>query len=242
MKFIFSPSKGMDFIKKRETKEDCILSDKSQELLKNLTSKSIKELGQLLKIKGELLEKTYDIYNNYSFYEKKEAILMYNGVSFKELTKEKFTSNEMDFIKNNVFILSAFYGILDGTQMIKPYRLDMTHKVLEVSPYKFWTNVVNDTLSKFSQEVIVNLASSEFSKIIDEKKFNIINIIFMIKKDVSLKKSHSNEAKKMRGKFLNKIIFDKVDTIEKLKDIQIDNYCFSREKSDENNLIFIKEE
>lgn len=242
MKFIFSPSKGMDFIKKRETKEDCILSDKSQELLKNLTSKSIKELGQLLKIKGELLEKTYDIYNNYSFYEKKEAILMYNGVSFKELTKEKFTSNEMDFIKNNVFILSAFYGILDGTQMIKPYRLDMTHKVLEVSPYKFWTNVVNDTLSKFSQEVIVNLASSEFSKIIDEKKFNIINIIFMIKKDVSLKKSHSNEAKKMRGKFLNKIIFDKVDTIEKLKDIQIDNYCFSREKSNENNLIFIKEE
>lgn len=242
MKFIFSPSKGMDFIKKREIEEEYMLSDKSKELLKKLTSKSIEELGQLLKIKGELLEKTYDIYNNYSFYEKKEAILMYNGVSFKELTKEKFTSSEMEFIKNNVFILSAFYGILDGTQMIKPYRLDMTHKVLEVSPYKFWTNIVNDTLSKFSQEVIVNLASSEFSKIIDEKRFNIINIIFMIKKDVSLKKSHSNEAKKMRGKFLNKIIFDKVDTIEKLKDIQIDNYCFSQEKSDENNLIFIKEE
>lgn len=242
MKFIFSPSKGMDFIKKKKTKEECVLSDKSQELLKTLSSKSIEELGQLLKIKGDLLEKTYDIYSNYSFYEKKEAILMYNGVSFKEIIKEKFTSSEMDFIKNNIFILSAFYGILDGTRMIKPYRLDMSHKVLEVSPYKFWTNTINDTLSKFSQDIIVNLASNEFSKLVDEKKFNIITIVFMIKKDGALKKSHSNEAKKMRGKFLNKIIFNKVDTIEKLKDIQIDNYCFSQEKSNENNLIFIKEE
>lgn len=89
MKYIFSPSKGMISIKKMELHNELyVLSKETKKIIEALTSKSKNELGTILKIKGELLNQVFDIYKNYFLYSEKEAILMYNGVSFKELDKK----------------------------------------------------------------------------------------------------------------------------------------------------------
>ena len=45
----------------------------------------------------------------------------------------------------------------------------MTINILDESMYKFWSRDINNYLDKYSTEIFINLASKEFSKILDYK-------------------------------------------------------------------------
>ena len=95
--------------------------------------------------------------------------------------------------------------------------------------------------SYFSQEeLIVNLASNEFSKIIDRKIHNVIDIEFR-QKQGDILKNISTEGKKMRGKFLDYMAKNDILDIEKLKLFEDVEYKFSPEMSEERKFIFVKE-
>ncbi len=46
--------------------------------------------------------------------------------------------------------------------------------------------------------------------------------------------------KQNRGKLLNELIKNQVESIDEIKEIQLDGYKFNEEESDENNFYFIK--
>ena len=141
MKIIFSPSKEM--------RDNEILSlpsspvffkEKNFELLKKLQSFSKEEIAEIMKIKGKLLEETFENIKNFDSLKVVSALSLYNGVSFKNLELEKYSKDNIEYANNTLLILSAFYGVLRPSDSVRKYRLDMTMKIDSTSLYSFWNS------------------------------------------------------------------------------------------------------
>lgn len=240
MKIIFSPSKTMKYkdIDLKNSK-DAEFPNHTKALIEKLKSFSIEEIGNLFKLKGKLLEETYNNIQNFATLSSYRALSLYDGVTFRQLEIEKFSDKEIEYLNKNLFILSALYGAISPNTEIKPYRLDMTINILDESMYKFWSKDINSYLDKYSTEIFINLASKEFSKILDYKKFKVIDIEFRQNIDGKLK-NISTEGKKARGMMLNYMTLNQIEDLEKIKEFSEDNYKFSPENSTETKLFFIK--
>lgn len=245
MKIIFSPSKEMReeniFENKKIEFTEPKFKDKTNILIGILKEKSLSEIENIMKLKGELLNKTYKDIQDYDKLKFIPAISMYYGVSFKELNLEDYSEKSLEYLKNNLLILSALYGVLLAFDLVKKYRLDMTMSIIDKGLYNFWKKDINDYISNiFSKdEVLLNLASGEFSKLIDNKKISMINIDFKEEKDGAYK-SVSTYSKKARGQFLNYLIKNQIANLEDIKKIKLDGYSLNKDLLDEKNLIFTR--
>ena len=245
MKIIFSPSKEMReeniFKKKKIEFTESKFKDKTNILINALNKKSINEIENIMKLKGKLLNKTYKDIQDYDKLKSIPAISMYYGVSFKELELEDYSEKTLKYLKNNLLILSALYGASLAFDLLKKYRLDMTMSITDKGLYNFWKRDVNDYISNIldKDEILLNLASSEFSRLIDNKKILMINIDFKEEKDGTYK-SISTYSKKARGKFLNYLVKNQIDNLEEIVKIKLDGYNFNKDLSDEKNLIFTR--
>jgi len=245
MKIIFSPSKEMReeniFENKKIEFTESKFKDKTNILIGILKEKSLSEIENIMKLKGELLNKTYKDIQDYDKLKFIPAISMYYGVSFKELNLEDYSEKSLEYLKNNLLILSALYGVLLAFDLVKKYRLDMTMSIIDKGLYNFWKKDINDYISNiFSKdEVLLNLASGEFSKLIDNKKISMINIDFKEEKDGAYK-SVSTYSKKARGQFLNYLIKNQIANLEDIKKIKLDGYSLNKDLLDEKNLIFTR--
>lgn len=241
MKIVFSPSKTMKHKDIRFSTEEMInFPDKTKFLIENLKKFSKDEIEKIFKIKGNLLEETYDNIQNFENLESFDTLALYDGVTFRQLEMHSYSNKNFDYLNENLFIFSALYGVLSPNTKIKPYRLDMSINFLEEENlYKFWKEEVNSYLTKFNEEIFINLASKEFSKILDYKKFNVIDIEFRQLVDGKLK-NISTEAKKARGLLLNYLVINEVDNLEKIKEFKEAGYKFSEEDSSSSYFLFIK--
>ena len=245
MKIIFSPSKEMReeniFKKKKIEFTESKFKDKTNILINALNKKSINEIENIMKLKGKLLNKTYKDIQDYDKLKSIPAISMYYGVSFKELNLEDYSEKSLKYLKNNLLILSAFYGILLPFDLLKKYRLDMTMSIMDKGLYNFWKKDVNDYILNIldKDEILLNLASGEFSKMIDSKKILMINIDFKEEKD-GVYKSVSTYSKKARGKFLNYLIKNQINNLEDIKKVELDKYSLNKDLSDEKNFVFTR--
>ena len=245
MKIIFSPSKEMReeniFKNKKIEFTESKFKDKTNILIDILKEKLISEIENIMKLKGELLNKTYKDIQDYDKLKSIPAISMYYGVSFKELNLEDYSEKSLKYLKNNLLILSALYGVLLAFDLVKKYRLDMTMSIIDKGLYNFWKKDINDYISNIlsKDEVLLNLASGEFSKMIDSKKISMINIDFKEEKD-EIYKSISTYSKKARGQFLNYLVKNQIDNLEDIKKIKLDGYSLNNTLSDEKNFIFTR--
>ena len=235
MKIIFSPSKEMReeniFENKKIEFTESPFKDKTNILIDVLKQKSIEEI--------ESIEGASQYRTRYDKLKYIPAISMYYGVSFKELELEAYSEESLKYLKDKLFILSALYGLSQAFDLVKKYRLDMTMSIVDKGLYNFWKKEINEYISKSltKDEVLLNLASGEFSKLIDTKKINMINIDFKEEKDGAYK-SVSTYSKKARGKFLNYLIKNQIDSLEEIEKINLDGYTLNKELSNAKNLIF----
>ena len=244
MKIIFSPSKEM---KVGELNSPFSFSpkfkDESKEILNILKNLDKNQIEKIMKIKGELLEETYSNIINYDSRSDVKAINLYNGVAFKKLEIEQYTSKELEYLNNSIIILSAMYGALNPFDNIKKYRLDMTMKISENSLYSFWsekvTVYINELLSQDSEKSLLNLASNEYSKMINKKSLNFKMITIDFKEFKNGKYlSVSSFSKQGRGMLLNYLIKNQITNIEDIKKFSKEGYSFNSELSNENTIIF----
>ena len=244
MKAIFSPSKEM---KVGELNSPFSFSpkfkDESKEILNILKNLDKNQIEKIMKIKGELLEETYNNIINYDSLSVVKAINLYNGVAFKKLELESYNSKELEYLNNSLIILSAMYGALNPFDNIKKYRLDMTMKISENSLYSFWsekvTAYINELLSQDSEKILLNLASNEYSKMINKKSLNFKMITVDFKEFKNGKYSSiSSFSKQGRGMMLNYLIKNQITNIEDIKKFSKEGYSFNSELSNENTIIF----
>ena len=105
--------------------------------------------------------------------------------------------------------------------------------------YKFWQDEIAKKVLE-DEDLIVNLASDEFSKTIKKyiKDEKILNIEFFENVDDKLKK-HSTISKKARGKMLYFMAKNKIENIRDIKNFNLVGYSFSEEKSTDEKYVFI---
>ena len=109
--------------------------------------------------------------------------------------------------------------------------------------YKFWHNTIAKALNEELEdgELLINLASSEYFKVIPKKvlKVSMITPVFKDFKNGEYK-IIMTFAKKARGLMVRYIMDHNVNTIDELKNFNMDKYRFSEEMSSENELIFTR--
>lgn len=238
MKVIFSPSKEMNFSGEPLTNKSIGIdsSNKTDEIYSKLITFSTEEISKKFKVKNEMLEEVLNDLMNFPLSQEKNAIEAYSGIAFRQLDMECYTKSHWDYIGKNLFILSAFYGITCGLSRIKKHRLDFSIKLFEnESLYKFWSEYVNNFFSE--NEIVINLASNEYSKLLDKKRICLVNLNFYENRDF---KQISANSKKARGEMLNLIIMNKIKKSEDIKTLKMKEYSYNPELSYDNNLIFIK--
>ncbi len=243
MKIIFSPSKEMrekNILSINLKYKNIKFQNKTQKIMKSLQKLPKEEIENLMKVKNNLLVKTMDNIINYDRLEKIPAVCMYNGVAFKKIDLLSYNIEDFEFMENNFFILSALYGATTPLTLIKRYRLDMTIKLPEINLYEFWKKDVSRFLLEHLEEneILLNLASEEFSKMLDKKLINnIVNIDFKNFKNGKYK-SISSYVKQARGYFFNEIVKNKIVTTEELKKVYFKNYILNEDLSTKNNFVF----
>ncbi|MGD9964320.1 MAG: YaaA family protein [Candidatus Izemoplasmatales bacterium] len=238
MKIIISPSKTQNHeVKEKINKSDFLFSEETINLYHILQKLSKKDLSTTLKIKNDLLDKTYlDLQIDIKDKPLLKAIDCYKGVVFEQLDLETYTESQKAYMDDNLVILSAMYGALAPDNLIFPYRLDMTAKINDINLYKYWLNYIDDYFAE--EELIINLASKEFSRMI--KNVNFINIEFYEKPKEGKLKVVSYNAKKCRGAMVDFLIKNLVKDIKKIKEFKFEGYEYNQEISDEFNFKFIK--
>ncbi|MBN2521371.1 MAG: peroxide stress protein YaaA, partial [Bacteroidales bacterium] len=178
----------------------------------------------------------------------KEAILAFNGEVFQKLKAKTFSKAEFEFAQKNLFILSGLYGILRPLDLIEPYRLEMgTNLPVKnfENLYKFWNNKITDSINKKLEErnknIIINLASHEYFKAVNEKrlKAEIIAPVFKEFKNGEYKTIFIY-VKQARGMMCNFIIKNRIENPEELKFFDKDGYHFDANLSTYKKWVFTR--
>jgi len=176
----------------------------------------------------------------------KQAIYAFTGAVFKGIDVNSLAEEKIPLLQDNLRILSGLYGILKPLDLIQPYRLEMGTKLpigKTENLYKFWDDTVANALNEELEngELLVNLASAEYFKVIPKKvlKVPMITPIFKDFKNGEYK-IVMTFAKKARGLMVRYLIDNNIKTIEGLKGFNKDRYRFSEEMSLGNELVFTR--
>ena len=252
MKIIISPAKSLDFESKVPTNlyTQPRFLEQSEKLNRKLKTISKNKLSDLMKISDDLASLNYERNQTwktpFSTKNAKQAIYAFTGEVFRGIDVNSLENEKLPILQESLRILSGLYGLLKPLDLMQPYRLEMGTKLKVGNTenlYKFW----NDTLARAlneelkDDELLINLASSEYFKVIPKKvlKAPMITPIFKDYKNGEYK-IVMTYAKKARGLMVRYIIDHNVKTIEELKGFNTDRYRFSEEMSSESELIFTR--
>ncbi|PQJ82478.1 peroxide stress protein YaaA [Polaribacter glomeratus] len=252
MKIIISPAKSLDFESKVPTSlhTQPRFLEQSEKLHKKLKTLSKNKLSDLMKISDDLAALNYDRNQTwetpFTTENSKQAIYAFTGEVFRGIDVNSLDEKKLPILQERLRILSGLYGLLKPLDLIQPYRLEMGTR-LQVGKtenlYKFWDNSVAEALNTelADGELLINLASSEYFKVLPKKvlKVPMITPVFKDFKNGEYK-IVMTYAKKARGLMVRFIIENNVKTIEELKGFNIDKYRFSEEMSSGNDLVFTR--
>ena len=248
MKIIISPAKKLNIENSSINKQMHFKFKKeASDLVNNLQCKSVDEIKQLMNLSENLSRLNWQRYQQWEFsnYKTYHAIFMFNGDVYQGLKAGSFSADEMQFAQKNLRILSGLYGLLKPLDRILPYRLEMGTKLNTSTGdnlYKFWDDKLSSALLSDinKDEVLINLASNEYSKALQLHKTSVkvITPIFKDYKNGKLKVI-SFFAKKARGEMVNFIIKNKITNTKNLKMFSNLDYTFSDE-NDKGEILFTR--
>lgn len=237
MKIVISPAKNFKKIDKIKT-SSLIFREETEYLVDYFKEKSMFEIGNIFKLNDELTEKVYYDYQEFDFNNMNSpAIFAYDGLVFKQFGQEDF--KDLEYLNNKVYIFSALYGALKPLTGIRPYRLDMMIK--EIDMYDFWKDRVKKEIFK-DEKLVLNLASKEYSKLLStflDKDEKMITVNFKDYKNGKLRTVVA-WAKQMRGLMLKYLITNKIEDIEEIKKIKLEGYEYDPIHSKKDELTFVR--
>lgn len=178
MKIILSPAKNLnEQVRENHDSSIPIFEKEANQLIKNL--KKFKKVGlqELMGISLDLAEQNLLRYKNWrkasvQVDQALSAVHVFNGEVYRALDVDTLSDKLLPKLNADLRILSGLYGILKPLDLIYPYRLEMgtrfSSKADQKNLYEFWGDKVTKALKKELQkdEVIINLASTEYFKVI----------------------------------------------------------------------------
>ena len=151
MKIIISPAKKMNVDLDSVNYIDLPgHMSKTEKILSCLKSKSYNELKKIWKCNDKIANQNFERVRNMNLYENlTPAILSYEGIAYQYMAPSIFEYNHLDYVQENLRILSAFYGVLKPMDGVVPYRLEMQAK-LSIDEHKdlfyFWDKEIYNSI------------------------------------------------------------------------------------------------
>lgn len=205
MKIIISPSKTQNILNNCLSYNEPKYLSESLKLFNYLKTLSQEDLAKAMHIKGKTLDQTFKLYQSFDSFvsPKQSAIHLYTGVVYEGLNLSSYSKDQILFLNEHVRILSAMYGVLKPSDCVYPYRLDFTMKFEDLKLKDIWKDRVIEEFK--NEDVILDLASQEFSQLLDPIKDKLHKVEFV---DIvnGKEKIVSYHAKRMRGIILDFVI------------------------------------
>lgn len=245
MKIIIAPAKKM--IIDNDTFEYENLPqylDQTKQILSNMRKLNYLEAKKLWDCSDKLAEPNYEWLQKLDLKHRlTPALLTFSGIQYQYMAPDLFTEPALDYVRQNLRILSGFYGILRPFDGVVPYRLEMQSR-LKIprynNLYEFWNSQIYDALSD-SKEPIVNLSSQEYAKTITpylRPNQKMIDIVFGSMVDGKLK-TKATLAKMARGEMVRFMAENNITKIDDIKRFNHPDWSFSELKSNDKHLVFV---
>ena len=252
MKIVISPAKSLDFNTTVPTEEysEPVFLKQAASINKVLKQKSPSNLAKLMKISDKLADlnwkRNQEWHLPFTPSNAKQAVYAFKGTVYEGLDAYTIPLEKINQLQDKLRILSGQYGLLNPLDLIQAYRLEMGTKLpigTTKNLYQYWDNTVTEKLNKelTKEDVLVNLASKEYFKVLNTKllKSTIITPVFKDYKNGNLKMI-AFFAKKARGLMVRYIIDNNIEKQEDLKGFDYGNYAFDNNLSTETELVFTR--
>ncbi|HAV56669.1 MAG: hypothetical protein A2003_06545 [Acinetobacter sp. GWC1_38_13] len=253
---LISPAKTLDYETALPTDiyTQPRLLEHSQQLIDVCRKLSATEIASLMTVSEKIanlnVERFRDWNAEFDFSNARQALFAFKGDVYTGLDAYHLKDHDIDFAQQHLRMLSGLYGLLRPLDLMMPYRLEMGTKLKNSrgnNLYEFWgsiiTDQINQDLAEIDAKLLVNLASDEYYKSVNEKKIQaeIIKPVFLDQKNGKYKVI-SFYAKKARGLMARYLIENKLSQVEQLKAFDSEGYYFDAESSSDKELVFKRDE
>lgn len=246
MKIILSPAKKMN------VDEDSIrpynlpiFLKETKKILKYLQGLSYEELKKLWGTNDKITQQNIDRFAQMNLENRlTPALFSYEGIQYQYMGVQSLDDNMIEYLEENLRIISGFYGILKPMDGVTPYRLEMQAKtkIGKIDGlYDFWGKKIYGSVVDDSR-IIINLASKEYSKCIEPyitKKDRYISCNFLETHNGKLVQK-GTYAKMARGYMVRFMAENKIEKEEDIKEFDGLDYRFDKSNSTDTNYIFVK--
>ena len=254
LKIIISPAKKLDYEtvnNKLKSSQPTLLND-SRSLIANLKKLSPQEVSSLMGLSDKLgalnFERFQEWKTPFTTSNSKHAVMAFKGDVYQGLDAASLSEDDLSWAQENLRILSGLYGVLKPLDLMQAYRLEMGTKLkTEIGKdlYEFWGSTITDELNKnfpSANGILLNLASNEYFKSIDQSKINarIITPAFMDLKNDKYK-IISFFAKKARGLMTRFVIKNRITNADQIKEFSEAGYKFNKAMSTEDKPVFCRD-
>lgn len=237
MKIIISPAKRFKHFENEKT-EGLLFEEETKDLVEKLRSFSINDLANMFFCNDDLAIKAYYDYKDFDFNNlKNPALFSYDGLVFKQFKKEDF--NDLAYLNDHVYIISALYGLCKPFTGISDYRLYMDSKGIDMPG--FWANKIYEKAFE-DEDFIINLASEEYAKLLKKylkKDQKLLTLTFKEDRNGKIR-SIVSYTKQMRGRMLKYLINNKIKDPEEIKKISLCDYIYDPYNSTKDEFVFVR--
>lgn len=247
---IFSSSKGQDFgpTSTPLPPTEPVLQHKARELIALLRALDVNGLRELMGISEPLARQTHQQFLEFTGAKCKPALFAYSGEAFRSLDANGFSTGDVGHAQAHLRILSGLYGVLRPLDLIAPHRLEMGCKLanpLGKNLYFFWsrdtTALLNAAMEENNSNWLINLASLEYSKVVQHKELCRPWLDIQFKEESGGKyRSVAIYAKRARGMMANYLIKNRVKTRAGIIRFSMGGYTYRPELSKERLLVFTR--
>lgn len=250
---IISPAKTLDFdstLPDVEPTEPSFVED-SAKLIHKLRTISGPKLSKLMSISRDLADLNKQRYHDWSMDftpdNSRPALLTFGGDVYRGFDTKSLTQRDLSFAQDHLRILSGLHGVLRPLDRIQPYRLEMGTSLpvgRKKNLYQFWgdrvTDALNQAMDAAGTDVLINLASAEYFKVVDFNKVNgrVITPVFKDFKKGEYKVVMT-WAKLARGMMSRYIVRNQLTDPESLKGFE--EYSFNPSLSTDTEWVFTRE-
>ena len=256
MLLLLSPAKSLDYDSPAEGVPHTLpqFVAESAELIEVLKHKTPVQISELMDLSDNLAALNVARYEawrpKFTAKNSKQAVLAFNGDVYEGLEAKSLKPKDLEWAQDHVCILSGLYGILRPLDWMQPYRLEMGTALTNLrgkNLYQFWgasiSKHLNAQLAKDKTPVVINLASQEYFKVVDQKvlKARVIECVFEEFKGGKYKVI-SFFAKRARGLLARYAIQKHIQNPEKLKEFNLEGYAYAASESDTNRWVFRRRE
>jgi len=252
---LLSPAKKLlPFTKpySHDTSEPVLIKN-AIKLAKLMKTKTGEQLANLMDLSRALAVLNYERYQNFSLKadvvsKTYPALFLFQGDVYQGLEAATWEKKDITFSQKHLGILSGLYGLLKPLDRIQPYRLEMGVRLNNPcgeTLYNFWqdalTKELNTHLNDHKNPILINLASTEYFKVVDRKilKYPVVTINFYEQKNNQIKMI-GIYAKKARGRMAKFIMQHQIDDLGQITQFRELGYEFDKKTSSETEINFVR--